>query len=87
MVRDVGVSRWASLDPRATLGSCSSRAWQHRSLAACLQQFVFLQPGDRQAGHVTGHLFADFGQNRRILGFCAPKAREHQNQSVSQRHR
>ena len=27
------------------------------------------------------------GQNRRIVGFWAPKAREHQNQSVSHRHR
>ena len=27
------------------------------------------------------------GQNRRTVGFWAPKAREHQNQSVSQRQR
>ena len=27
------------------------------------------------------------GQNLRTFGFCVPKAREHQNQSVSQRHR
>ncbi len=27
------------------------------------------------------------GQSRRTQGFCAPNAAEHQNQSVSQRHR
>ena len=27
------------------------------------------------------------GQTRRITGFCTPNAREHQNQSVSHRHR
>jgi hypothetical protein len=27
------------------------------------------------------------GHSRRISGFCAPNAREHQNQSVSQRYR
>ena len=71
-------------------GASNETIERHAALVASL-----VRDGDTLefgVGKLPGAILASlrsrsFGQSRRTSGFCAPNAREHQNQSVSQRHR